>query len=88
MSARHSSGWVNSSPMAMGVTDCRTQLAEPVLVLRCHRVLQEEQPERLELLGQPHGVDGRQALVHVVQQLQLEAQPAAQGLEEPGTLRA
>ena len=55
--------------------------AEPVDVLRGQRVLQEEQVERLDILGEPHCIDGLQPFVDVVQQLDLIAHRAADVLD-------
>ena len=51
-------------------------------VLRCERIFKEEEPIRLQLLGEADGINGRQALVHVVEQFNFLAEFLAQILEE------
>src|SRR5919202_2093611 len=58
------------------------QDAEVLDVFRRERVLQEEQPVRLEVARQLDRLDRRHKLVHVVQQLDLLAEPTAQVLEQ------
>ena len=55
------------------------QQREPADVLGREAVLEEEEPELLELLGQPDRLDRRDALVDVVQQLDLVAERACAG---------
>jgi len=43
-----------------------SQMAEVADIFRSERVLDEEGTVRLEVLHEPHGQDGRHALVHVV----------------------
>ena len=49
--------------------------AEIRLVLGRRRVLHPEQVERLECLAEPRGLDRRQPVVHVVQQVRFRAEP-------------
>ena len=56
-------------------------IPEPGDVFRRQGVLQEEQLERLRLLGKAYGLDWLQALVDIVQELDLEAQLTTQVLE-------
>ena len=56
--------------------------AERRLVLRRHRILQPEQPRRLEALAEPRRFDRRQAMVHVVEQVHVEADLAPQPFEQ------
>ena len=56
--------------------------AEGVLVLGRGRVLDPEQAVGLELAAQARGLDGCEAVVHVVQQVVLPAQLGAHGLEQ------
>ena len=57
-------------------------LAEVGEVFGRERVFQEEQPELLGLLAELHGLVGRDALMHVVQQLDLVAQFVAADFEQ------
>ena len=51
--------------------------AEPLDILRRQAVLQEEEPELLDILGELHGVDRAEPLVDVVEQLHFLADRAA-----------
>ena len=61
--------------------------AEVRLVLGRRRILHPEQVERLECLAQPRGLDRRQPVVHVVQQVWLRAEPRAQRFEQLRNVR-
>jgi len=52
-------------------------------VRRGDGILEEEQPVLLDVLGKLHCIDGMQALVHVVQQLDPVIQPIADVLDHP-----
>ena len=68
----------------MGVVDCVADAPEPLELVGRQRVLEEEQAVRLERLRQPDGLDRRQPLVDVVEQLQLGADGAADVVEQLG----
>jgi hypothetical protein len=72
--------------LAQGDRGCAdaADLGQPVGVLRRENVLEEEQTEGLEGLGELDRVDGGEALVHVVQQLDLLAKLPAEILEQGG----
>ena len=57
---------------------------ERLLVLRRGRVLHPEQPAVLDSLAEPGGLDGREPVVYVVQQVEVEPEPVAHGLEIGG----
>ena len=56
--------------------------AERRLVLRRDRILEPEQAVRLEALAQPRGFDRRQAVVHVVEQVDVEPDLAPKAVEQ------
>ena len=60
--------------------------AEALLQLRGHRVLQPEQVVGLEVLAEARGLDRRQAVVHVVEQVDVGPEAlAADGAKSGGT---
>src|ERR1700682_3775111 len=56
---------------------------EAFLVLRWRRILHPEQPVRLERFAQPAGLDRRETVVHVVENMVIEAEARADGVEQP-----
>ena len=87
ISGRYSCGVLNSSPIAIGVLVCWRRMPEVAVLLGRERVLEEEQAVLLELLAQLDRLVGRDALVDVVQQLDLVAELAAHVLEQLGDVR-
>jgi hypothetical protein len=64
----------------------RSKEAQVLLVLRRNRVLQEEQPVGLEVLGELDGHDRGHPLVNVVEQLDVLAEARPELFEHPGHL--
>ena len=73
---------LKTSPTASGVTRVLPDQLERPLILGRRRVLQPEQPIRLEVARQSRGLDRRQAMMRVVQQLDVVAVVHAQPLEQ------
>ena len=82
ISGRYSCWVLNSSPIAMRNAGLLPQQAEVIVLLRRERILEEEQPVRLERLAQVDALIERDALVHVVQQLDFVTELGAEVLEE------
>ena len=83
MSGRHSCGLLNSSPMASGVADwCRMVSNQPMSSGR-QEIFQEEQPVRLDVLGELHGVNRMKTFMHVVQQLDVVTHLTADVVDHP-----
>src|SRR5277367_6644427 len=57
------------------------QQAKRGLIVRGNGIFQPEQPVRLQISTQPSGLDGRQAVMTVVQQIDVPAERRARGFE-------
>ena len=77
----HSCGLLNNSPIAMGTHVCWRSMPEIADVLGGEGVLDEERVILLQLLAEVDRIDRRDALVDVVEQLDLVAAGAADVLE-------
>ena len=77
---------LKTSPTASGVTEWRRMSSKAVRVVGRRRILQPEEPVRLEVARQTRSLDGRQPVMHVVQQLDLPPWSARSRSKSFGTI--